>query len=116
MKPNHASDAFIKRLWQIAPEREADAQDPDSVAFVQLMFSQQPDEEHQPPKDDPLLPNRPKAQEPLEMPGIIAVPLRFETPFVAGNLCGMIVLIAGLAGWIALGVAVLIVERPRQKT
>jgi hypothetical protein len=98
------------------PERDTpdlDAFDPHTVAFVQLMFGHQPEEEHQPGRD-PRLPE-PKVQEPLEMPEMVAVPLKFEPSFVAGDLCGLIVLVSGLAGWIALGVAVLIVERNQTK-
>ncbi len=96
------------------PERDDPTFDAHTVAFVQLMFGHQPDEEHQPGQDDPLLPER-KVQEPLEIPGAVAVLHKFETPFVASELCGVIVFVSGLAGWIALGVAVLILERKQTK-
>jgi hypothetical protein len=88
--------------------------DPHCVAFVQMMFGHQPDDEHQPGRD-PLLPVHPKEQEPVEMPGMVAAPLKVEPPFVASDPCGLIVLASGLLGWIALGLAVLIVERKQTK-
>jgi hypothetical protein len=98
------------------PERDTpdlDAFDPHTVAFVQMMFGQ----EHQPGDGDPLLPKpKPKVQEPLDMPEMAAGPVQFEPPFAAGDLCGLIVLVCGLAGWIALGVAVAIVERKPAKS
>lgn len=103
--------AFDGKELAPAPEGEA----PRKFTFEQLVLGRQQEEEHQPGRDP--LPD-PHRAEPIEMPAdqiIRHVEARFETPFAAGELFGMIVLAVGLIGWIALGIAVLIVERKQTK-
>lgn len=73
------------------------------------------DEEHQPPPLDPLVgaqeqdPNE-HGMEPLPAP---AAERKFEPGWLASQQFGILVFAVGLAGWIALGVAVFVLERNR---
>jgi hypothetical protein len=116
------SDFVLPRLWLTGPDDRVIGFDgrelprfpmPDGehrriLSLEELVLGDQPQQERQP---DPLVPN-PRRAEPLEMP-IDQPERRFEPSFVASDLCGMIVFALGLVGWIALGVAVVIVERKR---
>lgn len=106
---NAAVKKEVTELLRLPPEKEAGR-----LTFEQLMAGEFGDEEHQPP--DPLLAagqdgGLRKVPEPLAPPE-----RRFEPPFVATQTWGIIVFAIGLAGWIALGIAVLIVEHRRPKS
>ncbi|HZZ81845.1 MAG TPA: hypothetical protein VFE62_25315 [Gemmataceae bacterium] len=106
--PFGLSDDEIKQaMRQPAPPR---------LTFAQLVLGAQ-DAEHQREKhDDPEEPPGGKVDMPRpEAVLVIPAEPKFVPPFVASQECGMIILVAGVLGWISLGVAVLVVENRQPK-
>jgi hypothetical protein len=104
--PFGPTEAEIKEAMQ-QPE-------PMRFTFSQLVLGAQ-EEEHQPPpnQDDPhkgMNDNPPEFGVPANL-----VEPKFEPSIVAGQAFGMIILVAGILGWIGLGLAVLIVEGKQTK-
>jgi hypothetical protein len=75
------------------------------VAMAQAQ-DQQPDH----PKD-PLVDPHAMVQEPLNM----APTPPFAPPLLAGPAVGMVFLVAGVLGWIALGIATMVLDSKSQK-
>jgi hypothetical protein len=86
---------------------------PRRFTFAQLVLGAQEEGEHQPPPDPHDKPGHRDMQ--FQPEEVVAVPARFEQPFVASNSCGIIVLVAGVLGWVGLGLAVLVVEYQQTK-